>query len=140
MEGSAQRVDTAFSVHQQCGTTLKRILVVDDDRTVLDVVSRALSEYKPWLARDPDEALATATQIGTLDLLITDYLMPSMTGEELIGRLREHWPTLPVLILTAHAEILNAENPPWWANEVHLAKPFAIDDLRAAVTGLIGVP
>jgi CheY-like chemotaxis protein len=119
---------------------LKRILVVDDDRTVLDVVSRALSEYKPWLARDPDEALATAKQIGTLDLLITDYLMPSMTGEELIGRLREHWPALPVLILTAHAEILSADNPPWWANEVHLAKPFAIGALRAAVTGLIGSP
>ena len=119
---------------------MKHILIVDDDSSVLDLVSRALRAYRLSLARDPDEALHVAGNVGSLDLLITDYMMPSMTGEELIGRLREQWPGLSVLILTGHAAILEAENAPWWTNETHLAKPFEINRLRAAVTDLIGPP
>jgi DNA-binding NtrC family response regulator len=119
---------------------VKHILIVDDDSSVLDLVSRALRAYRLSLARDPDEALHVAKNIGSLDLLITDYLMPSMTGEELIGRIREQRPTLAVLILSGHAALLEAENLPWWANEAHLEKPFEIDRLRAIVTKLIGPP
>ena len=119
---------------------MKHILIVDDDSSVLDLVSRTLRAYRLSLARDPDEALHVAGQIASLDLLITDYLMPSMTGEELIGRLRERWPALNVLILTGHAALLEAEHAPWWANEVHLGKPFEIGRLRALVTELIGPP
>jgi CheY-like chemotaxis protein len=119
---------------------VKHILIVDDDSSVLDLVSRTLRTYRLWLARDPDEALHVAGNLGSLDLLITDYLMPSMTGEELIGHIREQWPALKVLILTGHAALLQAENPPWWANEAHLEKPFEIGELRAMVTGLIGPP
>jgi DNA-binding NtrC family response regulator len=119
---------------------VKHILIVDDDSSVLDLVSRTLRAYRLSLARDPDEALHVAGHIGSLDLLITDYLMPSMTGEELIGRLREQWPALNVLILTGHAALLEAEHAPWWTNEVHLEKPFEIDRLRALVTQLIGPP
>ena len=119
---------------------MKHILIVDDDSSVLDLVSRALRSYRLSLARDPDEALHVAGHVGSLDLLITDYMMPSMTGEELIGRLREQWPGLSVLILTGHAAFLDAENAPWWTNEAHLEKPFEIGRLRAAVTELIGPP
>ena len=117
---------------------MKRILVVDDDRTVLDVITRVLSQHTLVLARDPDEALHVASQFGHVDLLITDYMMPSMTGEELIGRLREQWPALRVLVLTAHSDILNAENPPWWARETHLGKPFETQQLRDLVEKLLG--
>ncbi len=119
---------------------MKHILIVDDDSSVLDLVSRALRAYRLSLARDPDEALHVAGNVGSLDLLITDYMMPSMTGEELIGRLREQWPGLSVLILTGHSAFLDAENAPWWTNETHLDKPFEVDRLRAAVTELIGPP
>ena len=116
----------------------KRILVVDDDRTVLDVISRVLAKHRLLLARDPDEALHAASQVGHVDLLITDYMMPSMTGEELIGRLREQWPALRVLVLTAHSDILDAENSPWWARETHLGKPFEAQQLRNVVEKLLG--
>lgn len=119
---------------------MKHILVVDDDRTVLDLVGRALSDYRVTFGRDPDEALSAAARLSSLDLLITDYLMPSMTGEELIGRLRANWPGLQVLILTGHAALLDQENPSWWANEAHLAKPASLSDLRATVAMLIGPP
>src|SRR5207253_9185707 len=102
------------------------------DRSALDVVVRALKEYRLYFARDPDEALATAASLPSLDLLITDYLMPSMTGDELIGRLRERWPSLNVLIVTGHGEILDTQNLDWWTAEVHVAKPFSLGDLRQA--------
>jgi DNA-binding NtrC family response regulator len=119
---------------------VQNILIVDDDSSVLALVSRTLRAYRLSIARDPDEALHIVRHIGSLDLLVTDYLMPSMTGDELIGRLREQWPALNVLIITGHAALLEAENPPWWANSAHLAKPFEIDKLRAVVSELIGRP
>ena len=119
---------------------MKHILVVDDDSSVLDVLTRALVGYRMSIARDPDEALHVASNFGSLDLLITDYLMPSMTGAELMARMREKRPALRVLILTGHADILDRENPLWWTQEAHLSKPPSLETLRAAVAGLIGPP
>jgi CheY-like chemotaxis protein len=119
---------------------LKQILVVDDDSSVLDVVGRALSDYRLTFARDPDEALSAAMKLVSVDLLITDYLMPSMTGEELIGHVRAHRPGVKALILTGHSSQLDLDNPSWWASEMHLAKPMKLSELRAAVERLIGPP
>ena len=118
---------------------MKHILIVDDDALVLSLMSRALPEFRLTMARDGDEALVIASQLP-VDLVITDYLMPSMMGDELIGRLRERRPTLKVLIVTGHGEVLAAENPEWWHSEAHLNKPFKIDTLREAVISLIGLP
>jgi DNA-binding NtrC family response regulator len=114
------------------------ILIVDDDRSVLDILTRALDGYRLSIAGNATAALHLASTAGTLDLLITDYLMPSMTGAELIGRLRAQQPTLKVLILTGHGNILDHERPAWWAADTHLAKPPHLETLRATVAGLIG--
>ena len=119
---------------------MKTILVVDDDSAVLDVVGRALEGYRVWLARDPDEGMRMAASLPTLELLVTDFLMPSMTGDELIGWLRAERPGLKVLILTGHSELLDRENMPWWAQEAHLPKPVELARLRAMVADLIGPP
>ena len=66
--------------------------------------------------------------------------MPDGTGEELITRLREVRPSLKTLILTGHGRKLDDEGFGWWQHERHLAKPCSVDDLRAAVTDLIGPP
>ena len=118
---------------------MKHVLLVDDDALVLSLMSRALPEFELSLARNGEEALAIGSHTH-IDLLITDYLMPSMTGDELIGRLRERRPDLKVLIVTGHGEVLAGEDPVWWASEAHLAKPFRVDALREAVIGLIGLP
>ena len=119
---------------------MKTILIVDDDRSALDVVMRALDGYRLYFARDADEGLRMARHLVSLDLLVTDYLMPSMTGDELIGRVREKRPSLKVLIVTGHSDILEGENLAWWQAEAHVAKPFRLEDLRQAVAGLIGPP
>ena len=116
----------------------KRILVVDDDSSVLQMLTRALGAYELALARDGIEALAIASRHPTLDLIITDYLMPEMTGDELIARIREHRPHLKALVITGHGDLLDRESPDWWKSEPHLTKPFRIQALRDAVETLIG--
>jgi len=107
---------------------------------VLSFLQRALGGYNIVTARDPDEALNAASSLASLDLLVTDYLMPSMTGDELVARVREKRPRVKVLILTAHSDILDAEGAAWWANEAHLGKPLEMQKLREKVQQLIGAP
>ena len=119
---------------------MKHILIVDDDTGILSLVARVLADYELLVAYCGEEALAAASRAGRLDLLVTDYLMPSMQGDELIGRLREAQPDLKVLILTGHVETLDAANLSWWDAERRLAKPFGATALRNAVIDLIGPP
>ena len=119
---------------------MKHILIVDDDTGILALVAKVLADYDLLVAYCGEEALAAASRAGRLDLLVTDYLMPSMQGDELIGRLREAQPDLKVLILTGHVETLDAANLSWWDAERRLAKPFGATALRNAVIDLIGPP
>jgi CheY-like chemotaxis protein len=105
---------------------------------MLALIAKALPDYDVALARDGAEALSAAERNGALDLVITDYLMPEMTGDELLGHLRERRPGLKALVVTGHSDILERELPDWWRAEAHLAKPFTLAALREAVEGLIG--
>lgn len=119
---------------------VKHILVVDDDALMLSLIAKALADYEVTLARDGDEALLFTESGRRLDLIITDYLMPAMMGDELLGRIREHHPRLKALIITGHGEVLEREVPEWWHAEAHLEKPFTMAALRDSVTQLIGPP
>ena len=112
-------------------------MVVDDDSSVLQMLTRALTGYELTLARDGSEALMLSGRQGPLDLLITDYLMPEMTGEELIARMRVERPRLKALVITGHSDLLDRESPEWWKTEAHLAKPFRIQALRDKVESLL---
>ena len=124
----------------RAGAPVKHILVVDDDSSILDITARALAGYRISVARDPNEALVLASQAVSIDLLITDFLMPSMTGSELVARIRELRPGVRVVVMTGHGNILERENPPGWESAVHLPKPVDLDVLRATVARLIGPP
>jgi CheY-like chemotaxis protein len=117
---------------------MPHILVVDDDALMLSLIAKALPEYHLTLARDGSEALHAAARQVALDLIITDYLMPEMTGDELLGRLRERRPRLKALVVSGHGDVLERELPDWWRTEAHLSKPFTLAALRAAVEQLVG--
>jgi len=117
---------------------MQHILVVDDDALMLSLMAKALPDYHVTLARDGSEALHAAERHVTLDLIITDYLMPEMTGDELLGRLRERRPSLKAIVVSGHGDVLDRELPDWWRGEAHLAKPFTLAALRAEVERLIG--
>jgi CheY-like chemotaxis protein len=119
---------------------VKHILVVDDDALMLSMIGRALQDYEVTLARDGEEALRFTAPGTRLDLLITDYLMPAMMGDELIGRIRERRPSLKALVISGHGRLLEREVPDWWLAQAHLEKPFSIVALRDLVVRLIGPP
>ena len=114
---------------------MKNVLVADDDLSVLALIARALPEYRIITARNEFEALALASQLPDCDLLITDYLMPMMTGDELAGRLRAAHPAVKTLLVTSHAAFVDTKA---CGTDAHLAKPFRRAELREAVASLIG--
>src|SRR5262245_55243397 len=80
------------------------LLVVDDDRIILDLLKRTFSSlYQVHAAPSGEEALKIL-QENQIDLLITDQKMPAMTGLELIALARKHVPELQAILLTTYTE------------------------------------
>ncbi len=121
-------------------TPAKHVLVVDDDPFVLTFVQRSLEQYRVTTMLDPREAVAFVAGREPLDLLITDYFMPGITGDAVVARARECRPDLKVLVLTGYSAIIEHTNPTWWRTVPHLDKPFSPEHLRTVVEGQIGAP
>jgi CheY-like chemotaxis protein len=115
------------------------ILIVDDEAAVLSFVERVLSDagYKTTVASDGPEAIKAAEQLGKFDVLVTDVMMPQMTGDELARRLRQNEPKLKVLYLTGYSDRLFKEKSQLWADEAFLDKPCTVKGLREAVALLL---
>ncbi len=79
-----------------------KILVIEDDRTVGQYVTRGLDEhgYHADLVDDGMEGLRLASG-GRYDLIVLDLRLPGMTGLEVLRTLRDRGTTVPVLVLTA---------------------------------------
>jgi len=71
-------------------------------------------------------------QPGKFDVIITDFFMPTMTGEKLAAAIKTRSPSQPVVMLTAYPEKLSRENPQ--TVDLLIGKPFEINALRDAVT------
>jgi PAS domain S-box-containing protein len=108
-----------------------RVLAVDDDRLVLFNTAAMLEDLGHSVAEasSGEEALELLKQ-GPFDLVIADQAMPKMTGVQLMGAIREHWPNLPVILATGFAEIpggVEVRGP-------LLSKPFTEQELARALT------
>jgi CheY-like chemotaxis protein len=102
------------------------ILAVDDDSLVLTNTVAMLDDlgHNPIAASSGKEALDILRRENSVELVITDQLMPQMTGEQLAVAIKAEWPKLPVILATGFAETpANA-----WAYP-RLAKPFTQAEL-----------
>ena len=116
-----------------------RVLIVDDELSVRKFVERVLGEagYTIASASDGPEALAVAEKLEHFDILVTDVMMPQMTGDELARRLRAAHPGLKILYLTGFSDRLFKEKATLWADEAFLDKPCSVKGLRQAVSLLL---
>lgn len=115
-----------------------KILVVEDEISVLDLVDAALSAagYQVFSALGPGRALETFQQHqGEFDLLLTDVVMPEMTGHQLALLLCSKNPQLKVLYMSGYGEQHFAELT---ETARLLAKPFAPDVLLSSVREALG--
>jgi two-component system, cell cycle sensor histidine kinase and response regulator CckA len=112
------------------------ILVVDDEESIRRYVDRVLSAagYRTTIAVDGADAIAAVARGGRFDLLLTDVMMPEMTGDELAVQLREGDPALKVLYLTGYSDHLFKEKATLRQEEAFLDKPCSPVALRQAVS------
>ena len=114
----------------------KYILYVDDDESIVFLMTRMLARhgYRVSGHVDPREALAIArAEHGQIDLAVTDYNMPGMSGLEFASALKEIVPDLPVVLATGYiTEELWREAPAAGISEL-IYKPNSVDELCNAV-------
>ena len=111
------------------------ILAVDDDPLVLMNTVAMLEEmgHRVLQASRGAEALEILRRLRAVDLLLTDVMMPEMTGVELARRASEARPNLPILLVTGYADL-----PPGGQKLLRLAKPFSLAELADAVKEAMG--
>src|ERR1041385_3289613 len=112
----------------------KRILVVDDEPFVCDAVKMMLAfdGHDVSTANSAKDALAIYEK-GKFDLVITDFAMPVMKGDELALAIRERNPEQKILMITAFAEMLRSRVNPMAGVDFVISKPFLLEHLREAL-------
>jgi two-component system response regulator MprA len=115
----------------------ERILVVDDDEKITNLLRRALSYegYTTDIANDGHKALQLALEHHP-DLVVLDIQLPGIDGLEVCRRLREGGDE-PILMLTARDEISDRVHGLDSGADDYLAKPFALEELMARIRALL---
>jgi CheY-like chemotaxis protein len=112
------------------------ILVVDDDKSILRMLEFGLQKlgasYKITTAKDMSSALE-AMENQRFDLVLTDYMMPGMTGIDLARAVHSMSPATQVILMTAYGTSKLKDTSTHIGFDGYLDKPFDIDDVRKLV-------
>jgi PAS domain S-box-containing protein len=116
------------------------ILLVEDQEAVRGLISKVLaaSGYHVIEAGSGSEALALQnSQVGAIDLLITDMVMPGMSGRELASRLKARRETLRVLFISGYAANAEVQQSILEPGVAFLQKPFSPEQITARVDEIL---
>lgn len=121
---------------EQARITGKRILVAEDDKGARESLNLLLriDRHAVVEATNGREALDLFAKYH-FDLVIVDYAMPEMQGNELVLNIKRIEPNQPILMVTAYAEKLVGSDLPI---DAVLSKPFGVDEFRQAIAKLLG--
>jgi DNA-binding NtrC family response regulator len=108
-----------------------RILIADDEEAARRSLGQILSEdgYEVFLAQDGEEALRLVAEHSP-DILLSDLRMPKLDGHELLTRVRQGYPDVALMIMTAHGTIRSAVKAVQEGAEDYLTKPIDVEDLE----------
>ena len=110
------------------------IWVVDDDRSIRWVLEKALQqEGMSPQTFDNASSLLSRLEHQQPDVIISDIRMPGTSGLDLLAELRERFPRLPVIIITAHSDLDSAVASYQGGAFEYLPKPFDVDEAIALV-------
>lgn len=120
------------------GYTSKRILIVDDDEQIRDLLEFDVSSsgYLVDIARDGEEGLKMALE-NNYDLILLDVMMPKMNGYEVCKNIRLVKPNLPVLLLTAKGAISDKTTGFDCGADDYLVKPFEVQEVLLRIRALL---
>ncbi len=121
---------------------MARVLVVDDDRVVCDLLSQKLPEWghDAVTASDGIEALEK-TESEEFDLVLSDWKMPRMSGSELCETLKSGERTKDIPVILIGAKQAGSSKLDHWETEAYdagavdyMTKPFSLDDLQSRLS------
>ena len=107
-----------------------RILTVDDEEVVRNLLQRTLAEagYDVTTAADGEEALSAVSQ-GEVEVVLLDIKMPGMSGIEVLGKLTTDWPDICVIVVTAVVDTQTAIEALKMGAYDYITKPFNRDNV-----------
>ena len=137
MPVEADAVYPAIARTQASGET---ILLVEDDEIMRDLLGEVLEEegYSVMLAAEPLEALTRSnSEGGEIALVVTDVVMPNMSGFLLAKELRARRPQIRVLYMSGYTDQVLADQGELKGDDPFIRKPFGNDSLLAKVREVI---
>jgi len=115
-----------------------RLLIVDDEEDLADVLARLLRDagFSCDVAHDGESGLALAEEPG-YDLLVLDLMLPRLSGERVLAALRARGSALPVLVLTARDAVIDRVQLLDAGADDYLTKPFEPSELVSRCRALL---
>ena len=113
---------------------MAQVLIADDEANLRKVLTALLKQdgHDATAVEDGIRALEVVER-GEVDILITDLRMPGMTGLELLKKVRQRDPTLPVIVITAHGSVDTAVSALKAGAADYITKPFDKAELKQVV-------
>jgi two-component system, NtrC family, response regulator PilR len=114
---------------------LKNILIVDDEQSMCDFLSILLEKegYSVKSTVSANEAMKILRQGIPVDMVISDIMMPEMSGMELLGHIKSFNPNILVIMITAFATTENAIQAMKQGAYDYVTKPFKVDEIKIIV-------
>jgi DNA-binding NtrC family response regulator len=121
----------ASSVNVPSNSLIPHVLVVDDEPVLRDLIARFYSTigYTAVAVASGEEALAQLAQ-GSIDFVIADIQLPGMSGTELVAKMKEHFPDVPVVAITGCSDINIAIDVLKNGACDFIVKPFNLDSIQ----------
>ncbi len=115
------------------------IVIAEDEPMVAELTRRVLTHagYQVHVTHDGQAALDAVRKLPDVTLVVSDIVMPFMSGLELARTLSDERPDLPMLLVSGYPEDTRRQGHETLANTPFLAKPFKAADLLAAIDALI---
>ncbi len=123
-------------LHEAIADGNERILLVDDERMILELEKEMLERngYDITIKEDPVQALELLTRSpDSFDLLITDMTMPQMTGDQLIKAVLAVRSTMPIIVCTGFSERMSKEEALRIGAKHYMEKPLGFEQLTRTV-------
>ena len=118
-----------------------QILVVDDEPTVRQAIKQLLKHVGYEVeAVEGGEAALDLMQQRVFDVVITDFSMPGMYGDQLAARIRQQSPGQPIIMVTAYAQEFKVFGQPYANVDALILKPFTLQELDEAIKQVVRQP
>lgn len=115
-----------------------RMLVVDDEQTLTELLAMAL-RYEGWEVKTANDGMSAvrAARDFAPDAVVLDMMLPDLNGLEVLAKLRENAPSVPVLFLTAKDAVEDRVAGLTAGGDDYVTKPFSLEEVVARLRGLV---